>query len=60
MFAVVTNLLRQIQRAMGGGVLTAEGVWNALMVASSRTAPGMPPLIGENDRAASSNGFAIH
>jgi hypothetical protein len=42
----VTQLLQRIARNFGRGMSPA-GVWAAIIAAASRTAPGMPPIIGD-------------
>jgi len=44
--AFVTELLRRISRSFGRDASPA-GVWAAIIAAASRTAPSMPPIIGD-------------
>jgi hypothetical protein len=42
----VTQLLQRIARSFGRGASSA-GVWAAIIAAASRTAPGMPDVVGD-------------
>ena len=44
----VTNLLRQVRKAMGGNQSVA-GLWTAIIAAATKTAPGNAPIIGDNN-----------
>ena len=44
----VTNLLRQVTKAMGGN-LSVAGVWAAIIGALTKTPPRLPATIGDND-----------
>jgi len=47
----VTNLLREVTKAMGGN-LSVAGVWAAIIGALTKTVPGLPATIGDNDAPA--------